>query len=94
MKNEISNKALIFFRAAELVEQYGICKFSYGSNGGARCARGHLMDASLELFGNQTEFHKYDDNNTFSLMAFNDRPETTAAMVAAKLRENAFKEPT
>jgi len=91
MKTDISIRAAVYLRAAELVEQNGICKISYSQNNSKqRCARGHLMAASKELFGDAILFHKFENAEDFNIMVFNDRPDTTAAMIAAKLRERAF----
>lgn len=93
MKNDVSIRAAIYLRAAELAEQKGICKHSYGySDDGTRCSRGHLVNAALELFGNITALHAVENASDLEIMYFNDKPETTAAMVAAKLRELEFKE--
>lgn len=94
MKTEFSTKTLIYLRAAELVEQ-GHCKgwlaldkdndpcppessfaksFCYF---GALIRAGH--EARVERFIPPTE-----------IILWNNAPDTTAAMVAAKLREQAF----
>lgn len=94
MKSEFSTKALIYLRAAELVEQ-GHCKgHLYARNGSICwfheatefCYHGALMKAVIDA-GDDTFDYK---SGTWPMSRWNDAPDTTAAMVAAKLREQAF----
>ena len=92
MKSDLSMKAAVYLRAAELIE-IGHCKNALarditGKSIGplcqdaiAWCWMGALMKASFEL---DTQVVDYK-------VGHNDLPETTQAQVAARLREEAFK---
>lgn len=87
MKNEISIRAAVYLRAAELVELKGITKGTFGYDG-TRCGVGYLLDAAREIGVNIIDIDP--SMSHWGLVSFNDHPDTTAAMVAAKLREQAF----
>ena len=98
MKSDISLKAAVYLRAAELVEQ-GWCKgaLAIDASGNhvhecsdaavAWCQIGSVIRACRELNTSETKCF-----NAYSLDAdWNDRPETTQSQVAARLREEAFR---
>lgn len=95
MKTDLSIKAAIYLRAAELVE-HGHCKgilWKYNEEVEvvAYCYRGALLRAESEI----THVHPENASvgwkvETNKFINWNNAPDTTAAMVAAKLREQAF----
>ena len=96
MKSELSMKAAVFLRAAEIIE-IGHCKgwFARDKEGNlvspwdmtavAWCMSGAIRKA-LDEFGEFENICGYTWNADW-----NDAPETTQAQVAARLREEAFK---
>lgn len=96
MKSEFSTKTLIYLRAADLVEQ-GHCKHWLAKNENgcpelpesdyavSFCITGSVFRAAKEL-----GLSRNDVPSPEHLIEWNNRPATTAAMVAAKLREQAF----
>lgn len=98
MKNEISIKAAVYLRAAELVEM-GHCKGvaarnaegqgveCYGNDAISFCYIGALARASFEIDNDMTGAMACAPVGTVS---WNDDPERTPAEVAALLRERAF----
>lgn len=97
MKTEISIKSAIYLRAAEIVE-IGHCKQRVSRLNGEKCwfdeanqfcYHGALKKAAIEY---EERSFDYSGGGQWPMADFNDRPETTPAMVAAKLREQAFKE--
>jgi len=101
MKNEISMKAAIYLRAAEIIER-GFAKHSRGRTvtgaycdpldevAVAWCLLGALDKARHEASGADNTWGKYDPLDACKLAKWNNAPDTTQAMVAAKLREEAF----
>lgn len=95
MKTEFSTKTLIYLRASELVGQ-GHCKnilWKHNEAGKviAYCYRGALLEAESEITGVHRELAVVGwrpETNKF--INWNNAPDTTAAMVAQKLREQAF----
>lgn len=98
MKTELSIKAAIYLRAAELVEQ-GHCKNSlakdkngYGTlpdspSAVAWCLVGAIHKACTEI---EAEVPYYHAAFNMEPVSWNNALDTTAAMVAQKLREQAF----
>lgn len=103
MKSEISIKAAIYLRAAELVE-IGHCKgkLAIRANGDsidpahddavAFCYNGAIARAAHEFKSPDGNWREWKQWGTPDIVGWNNKPERTAAEVAAKLREQAFKE--
>jgi hypothetical protein len=109
VKTNLSIKAAIYMRAAELVEQ-GHCKHALARDMGGFsvlpdhdgvvqfCYRGALIKAQTEVSGipqDKSDFWTGEGmcptaEELDILITWNNAPDTTAAMVAAKLREQAF----
>lgn len=104
MKTDLSIKAAIYLRAAELVEQ-GFSKHCLFRNDKNEqidyrdmqsatkfCYRGAIMRARYEINGELPKLPTGDWENVgpVELAHWNNAPDTTAAMVAQKLREQAF----
>ena len=96
MKSEISIKAAIYLRAAELVE-IGHCKGRMTRRDGVACEfndanqycyHGALRKAAFEY--GLPDFD-YKGGGEWPMAIWNDRPERTGAEVAAKLRDRAFQ---
>ena len=99
MKSEISIKAAIYLRAAELVEM-GHCKHHIAERADglevwpdspeavAWCYVGAMSKARDEIGGNVPNYHgAFADGDVIN---WNNNPSTTKEMVAAKLRSQAF----
>ena len=97
MKTDLSIRACIYLRAAELVEQ-GHCKYVLWERNDAGekvafCYRGALIEAEAEITGLCDDSWKLLAwRAPEKLVDWNNRPSTTKEMVAAKLREQAFEE--
>jgi hypothetical protein len=102
MKTDLSIKAAIYLRAAELVEQ-GHCKNAVvidalgmelrdvmSEEAVAWCVIGALERARRESGAEQSFFMAFQKALGMDAIDWNNAPDTTAAMVAAKLREQAF----
>jgi hypothetical protein len=96
MKTELSIKAAVYLRAAELVEQ-GHSKYWLAQDLAGKpqlpesesavsfCIRGAVLRAAKEA-----GLRRDDVPSPDHFVLWNNAPDTTAAMVAAKLREQAF----